>query len=109
MSDIDGEAYQVTHHPDALLLELTFDPRGELVVRIPDSVSQKGGKVTLNSGSVEAQLRNILNIENKIRHHEARFYGEPDVRSLAADLKAGRIQSTRIRNSKEPLELDLEL
>lgn len=100
---------QTIHHPDALLLELTFDPHGNLVVRIPDSISQRGGKQTLGRHTVEEQLRNILNIENKIRHHEAAFYGEPDIRTLASDLKSGRIQSTRIRNSTSPLELDLDL
>lgn len=101
--------YEPTHHPDALLLELTFDLRGNLIVRIPDSISQKGGKITLQTGNVENELRNILNIENKIRHHEAAFYGEPDIRRLAADLKAGRIQSANIRRSTSILELELEL
>lgn len=108
--ETSGENYHPTHHPDALLLELTFSPRGELVVRIPDSISQKGGKVTLNSGHVEEQLRNILNVENKIRHNEAAFYGEPEIRQLAADLKAGRIKSDNIRRSTTVLDLgDLEI
>jgi hypothetical protein len=97
------------YHPNALLLELTFNDHGHLIVRIPDSMSQRGGKVTLSPGSVEAQLRNILDVENKIKKHEAAFYGEPGVRDLARDLKAGRIKTTRIEKSTAPLELDLDL
>lgn len=96
--------------PDTLLLELSFNAQGLLVVRLPETKTFKAGNTTLRTGHVEEELRNILNIENKIRRHEAEFYGEPDTTALARDLKNSRINSRApIRKSSSGvLDLDLE-
>lgn len=101
---------EITNSPNTLTLELSFNPRGELVVHLPATQTFKPGNTTLRTGFVEEELRNILNIESKIRRHEAEFYGEPETSQLARDLRAGRIaQRNIIRNSSAVLELDLDL
>lgn len=94
--------------PNSLLLELTFDARGDLVVRLPETITYKSGLKTLTTGAVETELRNILNIENKIRKAEAFFYGEPDLKTLARDLKNSRITPrANIRSSNAILDLEI--
>ena len=94
--------------PNSLLLELTFNSHGDLIVRLPETITYKSGLITLTPGSVETQLRNILDVENKIKKHEAAFYGEPDLKSLAKDLRNSRITpKTSIRASNSVLDLEL--
>lgn len=102
--------YPKMEHPNSLLLDLSFDNHGNLVVRLPETRTFKSGNMTLRTGFVEEELRNILNVENKIRRHEAEFYGEPEVSQLAKDLKNNRISiKNSIRNSSSVLDLELEL
>lgn len=94
--------------PNSLLLELTFNSHGDLIVRLPETITYKSGLKTLTPGAVESELRNILDIENKIKKHEAAFYGEPDLKILARDLRNSRITPrTNIRASNSVLDLEL--
>lgn len=94
---------------DTITVTLSFDNRGELVVRLPAQPNLKGGNVTIIRGTVEDTLRNILEVEAKIMRHEreGRFYGEPTSTQMARDIR--RANSDTDTTMRSPtIAMDLE-